>query len=174
MRRLFVFLLLLSPIAATDVIAQRGAITVICTECRDPHRYPADWANFAFNQIFGDEGWMNVKQADDFFIVNLKRDKVYVDVDFVMGGITVLGLDLPLWPKNMVMITLALPNGTIVRYIRSVFQSPLPVPAPDQPGDRTNTPSDENEGDEGIDDDDLSELPEPDDLPEIPEWCEEC
>ena len=134
MRNLMLFLLLALPLLADDARAQNGAINVVCAACRDPVEHPADYANFAFNQVFGETGWMTFEQADDFYVHNLDGDRVYVDIDFVMGGINLFGNTLPLWPENKVKITVALPNGTIVEFLRSVFMYPLPVPAPDGPG----------------------------------------
>ena len=136
MRKLSALLLFILPLIAEDVPAQSGGMVVMCAECRDPLKYPEDWANFAFNQVYGPGSWVSLDQADDFHIVNLQGDRVYVDIDFVMGGIRVLGNTLPLWPRNLLMVTLALPNGQIVQYLRSVFQHPLPVPAP--PGPNSN------------------------------------
>ena len=170
MHRLPMLLLLFTLLVSSDALAQSGAITVICTECRDPHRFPADWANHAFNQVFGEDGWMTQEQADDFFLVNLRGDRVYVDIDFVMTGINVLGQKLPLWPTNTVKITLALPNGTMLEFLRSVYQSPLPVPSPPGPSDSPGVGAES--GNDGVDDE-PSELPEIEEIPEI-EWCEEC
>ena len=130
MRNIIVLLLLLSPLAATDAAAQLGKLTILCAECRDPQKYPEDWANFAFNQVYGPNGWLDFDKADDFYIVNLKGDRVYADIDFVMAGVRIFGLVLPLWPKNMVLVTLALPNGQVIQFLRSVFVHSLPVPAP--------------------------------------------
>ena len=175
MRKLIVLLMLLSPLAVTDVSAQANAIEVYCGECRDPLRYPADWANFAFNQLIGDGAWMTWDQADDFFIRNPRGDRVYVDVDLVMGGFNLLGQRLPVWPRNIVKITLALPNGTIVEYLRSIFLHPLPVPSPPgpEPGPGENDPGDDDDSEDGVDD----EPPRAD--PELPglddgDWCVEC
>lgn len=131
MRKVFLALLLVVPFASEVALAQSNAIDIICADCRDPLKYPDDYANFAFNQIYGDHAWLTPAQADDFFIHNLKGDRVYVDVDFIMSGVKILGNTLPLWPTHTLKITLALPNGHIHTAIRSIFQTSLPVPSPD-------------------------------------------
>jgi hypothetical protein len=186
-------LLLFTAAALVDAAhAQSGAIRVICEDCRDPLEHPDDWANFAVNQIYGEEAWMDVEQADDFWIYNLDGDRVYVDVDFVMEGVRVLGNELPLWPANMLKLTLALPNGDILEMLRSVFMTPLPVPSTPEPDDGGTTGGDGESGEDGIDEPEPGEE-EPEEPPEIEivgttgiedpdsngdfpetEWCEEC
>jgi hypothetical protein len=191
------FLLLLAVVATAPVHAQSGAIHVICEDCRDPLAYPNDWANFAFNQIYGDDAWMDLDQADDFWVHNLDGDRVYVDVDFVMEGIKLLGNELPLWPANMVLITLALPDGQILEVLRSVFMTPLPVPAPSgpdmEPESTGSTDGGDDSGNDGVDDPDAGDEEEPWEQPEVDifgftgiedpdadgeftdtDWCEEC
>jgi hypothetical protein len=193
MHRLII-VLLLALLPATETAAQSGAIKVYCAACRDPLRYPDDWANFAFNQVYGDRAWMTFDQADDFYVFYSGGDRVYVDVDFVMHSFRFLGIDLPVWPRYLLSIELALPNGKVVRYLRSVFQHPLPVPSPAPP--RNNRGSSSRGGDEGgddgvddehFDDGEPIEWPEtdysgrvdivdPDEDGEFPgtDWCEEC
>ena len=190
MRKLNLLLLLVAIFAAELANAQSGAMKVVCDNCRDPLSYPDDWANFAFNQIYGDDAWMDFDQADDFWIYNLNGDRVYVDVDFVMDGVNVFGNELPLWPTNLVQITLALPNGQILEVLRSVFMTSLPVPAPSGPGEGSDNGHSGNDGVDDSDSADTDELPEPPeteiigttgiedpdangDFPE-PDWCEEC
>lgn len=192
--RKFCLLLVLVAAAFCEVAhAQSGAIRVVCVDCRDPLDHPEDWANFAVNQVYGRDAWMDFDQADDFWIFNLDGDRVYVDIDFVMKGLVVFGNEWPLWPTNMLKITLALPNGDMLEVLRSVFMTPLPVPATPEPDpdDKSDSGGDEYGGD-GVDDlepvdDEPVELPEfeivgttgiedPDengDFPE-PEWCQEC
>jgi hypothetical protein len=129
MRSFLSMLLLILTLAANVGLAQDNAMTIYCGECRHPNRNPDDYANHAFNQVYGPDAWMSFEQADDFFIVNSRGLKVYVDIDFIFLGIGVEGLRLPFWPENMLQITLALPNGNIVEMVRSIFLTPLPVPA---------------------------------------------
>ncbi len=129
MRSLLLICVLLSSLAADTCLAQANSINILCSECRDPHDYPDDFANFAFNQIYGPEAWLSCDQADDFFVSNLDNQRVYVDVDFVFLGVGVEGFLLPYWPTNILKITLALPNGDLISAFRSVFQTSLPVPA---------------------------------------------
>lgn len=195
MRKLIILLLLSAFVLSGSAFAQSGAIRIICEDCRDPHKYPDDWANFALNQIYGDEAWMDFDQADDFWIYNLEGDRVYVDVDYVMEGINAFGKEWPLWPTNMVQITLVLPSGPIIEVLRSIFMTPLPVPAPSGPGsgsDNSGSGSGES-GNDGVDEPEPGEDEEPQDPPDIEyegttgivdpepdgefpevEWCEEC
>ena len=129
MHKLLPALLLLSCLAAETCFAQENAITVECTECRDAQEYPDDIANFAFNQIYGPDSWMPFEVADDFFVTNLYEQSVYVDVDFQFLGVGFEGFRIPLWPTNILELTLALPDGTMMKIERSVFQTSLPVPA---------------------------------------------
>jgi hypothetical protein len=186
---------MLTVLAPGVAFSQSGATRIMCTECRNPLAYPDDWVNFAFNQVYGENAWLDFDQADDFFVVNLEGDRVYVDVDFVMAGINVFGYELPLWPANLLKITVALPNGFPYEAYRSVFLTPLPVPSPSGPqrNRRSNHPAGgEGSGSDGVDDpengyDDDFEFPEiehfgitgiedPGEDGEFaePEWCEEC
>ena len=195
MRKPATLLLLFSVLCAAAAHAQSGAINVVCEDCRDPLDHPDDWANFAFNQIYGEDAWMDFDQADDFWITNLDGDRVYVDVDYVMKGVNVFGNEVPLWPTNMLQITLVLPSGQVLEVLRSIFMTPLPVPAPSGPDadpDSGGTGGGES-GNDGVDEPEPGEEEDPTDPPEIeitgitgiedpdedgdfpePEWCEEC
>ena len=129
MRSLLLICVLLSSLAVDVCVAQANSINILCSECRDPHDYPDDFANFAFNQIYGPEAWLSFDQADDFFVTNLNNQRVYVDVDYVFLGVGVEGFRFPYWPTNILKITLALPNGDLISAFRSIFQTSLPVPA---------------------------------------------
>ena len=190
MHRLIIVLLLGLTLCAEPSFAQRGATDNYCEYCRDPHEHPNDYVNFAFNQIYGDNGWMDPDLADDFYIYNPDGFVVYVDVDFVMTSGEFLGLKLPLWPTYILQFTLALPNGSLYVTRRSVFHSEdLPVPVSGQSGQNDST---DTGGDDG-DDEDESDLDDEWDIPEIEntgttgiedpdedgnfsetEWCEEC
>jgi hypothetical protein len=189
MRKLITALLLITPLSYNIVFAQAGAIDVVCADCRDPYAYPDDYVNFAFNQVYGDRGWMSPRQADDFFIHNLAGDRIYVDVDFVMSGIRMFGNRLPIWPTNLLKITIALPNGRIYTAIRSVFQTSLPVPSPSGPGygdhDSNDEGEDEDEYETGIEEFEepeidsytgFTDIEDPDENGEFTDadWCEEC
>jgi len=196
MRKLLPVLLLLLPLAAEICVAQTSRLNIVCADCRDPHRYPDDFVNFAFNQLYGPEAWLSFEQADDFFITNLDRQTVYVDVDYVFLGVGIRGFRLPFWPRNLLHFTLALPNGTLYIARRSVFQTSLPVPSSDD-SEQSNTGSggggdegDDDYDDDYEDDDDAFEWEEPeyddyvgitsiedpgeDGSLEEPDWCEEC
>ena len=197
MRKPATLLLLFSVLCAAAAHAQSGAINVVCEDCRDPLDHPDDWANFAFNQIYGEDAWMDFDQADDFWITNLDGVRVYGDVDYVMKGVNVFGNEVPLWPTNMLQITLVLPSGQVLEVLRSIFMTPLPVPAPSGPDadpDSGGTGGGGGEsGNDGVDEPEPGEEEDPTDPPEIeitgitgiedpdedgdfpePEWCEEC
>jgi len=194
MRKLLPVLLLLLPLAADICVAQTNAVNIVCEDCRSPNQYPDDFVNFAFNQIYGPDAWLSFEQADDFFITNLENQKVYVDVDFVLLGIELQGLRLPFWPRYLVQITLALPDGEMYTALRSIFQTSLPVPSSDgnaqtDPGGGGDDDGEDDEDDDAYDDyDDEWEEPEYDDnvgvswiedpdedgFFEDPDWCEEC
>lgn len=175
MRKTCLLLLFAAAALADAAHAQSGAIRVMCEDCRDPLEHPDDWANFAVNQIYGEEAWMNVEQADDFWIYNLDGDRVYVDVDFVMEGVKVLGNDLPLWPAYMLKITLALPNGDMIETLRSVFVTPLPVPSTPEPDDSGTSGDGGDSGEDGVDELEPN-IGDPDLSGDFlqPEWCVEC
>ncbi len=198
MRKLLLVFVLMSPLAAELCMAQDGAIDIICTDCRDPERYPDDFVNFAFNQIYGPDAWLSWDQADDMFITNLDLQRVYVDADFVFFGIGIKGFELPLWPANVLQFTLALPSGRLYTALRSIFLTSLPVPATDDdvadnssPGDSSGSEDDDEEDEYDVSfDEDPDEWEEPDDDDYVgftliedpdeygdfddPEWCEEC
>lgn len=193
MRNLFFLLFFAVFFAGGEALAQLNAQEIFCQACRDPYDHPEDWANFAFNQVYGDQAWMDFDQADDFFLYNRTGDRVYVDVDYIMKGFRLFGQNLPLWPRNKLRIEVVLPNGKIRAYIRSIFMHPLPVPAPDndkRPGrNLRDTDGDQNdrEADDDFGDPDDYEHPDveregivdivdPDEDGEFPgtEWCEEC
>jgi hypothetical protein len=164
-----VFALLLVSAAVSDVaLAQANAEVVTCDTCRDPNLYPDDYVNFAFNQVYGEQGWMDFDQADDFFIENADGQRVYVDVDFVMRGMDIHGFVVPIWPENMLHITIALPNGLVYSAIRSIFQRPLPVPSSSEPGEEEPVRDNDNDNGEGVDDPEGE--PDDDPFPDEPEW----
>jgi len=191
MYKLVAVFLLISPLFSEISLAQLGATDNYCEQCRDPYENPDDYVNFAYGQIYGDNGWMDFDQADDFYVTNPDGFVVYVDVDFVMRGLELFGLILPMWPTNVIQISLALPNGDIYTTRRSVFYRTLPVPTSQDPapGDSGGTGNDG--GDEGVDDpedDDEEweppeierngrvEIEDPDENGDFSEtdWCEEC
>jgi hypothetical protein len=194
MRNLTTSLLLCLFLASSVAHAQANAEVVTCNQCRDPLKHPDDYVNFAFNQIYGDEGWMNPEQADDFYIENADGIRVYVDVDFVMHGFQFLGIDLPIWPDNLLQIRVALPNGLVIEAIRSVFMSPLPVPSTSGSGSEEPESAPVNEsGEDGVDEPEgpdpedpidpndiefvgTTSIQDPDEDGEFPDadWCEEC
>ncbi len=193
MRKLCLLILTVAVGLVGAAKAQSGAIRVLCEDCRDPIEHPEDYANFAVNQVYGEDAWMTAEQADDFWIYNLDGDRVYVDIDYLMEGIRVFGNEWPLWPTNMLKITLALPNGSIFEVLRSVFMTPLPVPSTPEPDpDGSGNSGGGESGNDGVDEPEPGEE-EPEDPPEIeivgtttiedpdingefPEtdWCEEC
>jgi len=191
MHKLVTILLLTLLVLADPSFAQLGATENYCERCRDPYEHPDDYVNFAYGQIYGDEGWMDFDQADDFYIRNPDGFVVYVDVDFIMDGFNLVGLSLPIWPSNLLQISLALPNGTMYTTRRSVFHRTLPVPTSQDPTPSNPAGGGDDGGNEGVDDpeddDEEWELPEierdgrvdiedPDENGEFSDtdWCEEC
>ena len=199
MRKLMLGLLAASPLVAGVCLAQANAINIYCETCRDPNEFPNDYANFAFNQIYGPDAWLSFEQADDFFITNAAGQKVYVDVDFVMMGFNFRGFHVPFWPRYVLRITLALPNGMLLAVFRSVFQTSLPVPAspdgpdpdttsgaagPDGSGDEEDEGQDDHSYEDEFDWDDVeidgyegsTWIEDPDEYGDFDdaEWCEEC
>lgn len=191
MHKLIAVLLLALSVLADTSFAQRGATENYCERCRNPYEHPDDYVNFAYGQVYGDDGWMNFDQADDFYITNPDGFLVYADVDFIMQGPALFGLRLPMWPTNVIQISLALPNGDIYTTRRSVFYRTLPVPTSQDPAPGDPGGTDNDGGDEGVDDpyddDEEWELPEierngiveiedPDENGDFPDtdWCEEC
>ena len=189
MHKLLPILLLLLPLAADICVAQTSPLNIVCADCRDANQYPDDFANFAFNQAYGPDAWLTFEQADDFYITNLDNQTVYVDIDFVFLGFGFEGLELPFWPTNLLQVTLALPNGNIYTVLRSIFLTPLPVPASDdgdvsgggggsEGEDEDDDNYDDNDGDEPEYDDyeGTTGIEDPDENGDFgdTEWCEEC
>jgi hypothetical protein len=114
-----------------------------------------------------------------------------------MTGISVFGAEIPLWPTNLLQITLALPDGQILEVLRSIFMTPLPVPSPSGPdpdpdGSGSGGGGGES-GNDGVDEPEPGDNEDPYEPPEIEyegttgivdpdsdgefpeaEWCEEC
>ncbi|MDH3351622.1 MAG: hypothetical protein OEM51_08745 [Gammaproteobacteria bacterium] len=202
MRKLLPFLLLIAALQTDICFAQANSMNILCADCRDPHQYPADFVNFAFNQLYGPDAWMAFELADDFYVTNLDNQTVYVDADFVFLGLGFRGFRVPFWPTNLLRFTLALPDGRIYMALRSVYQTSLPVPSSvdSEQGDAENNISssydDGNEGEAEDDydadhyDDDVWEwddldnddyegttwIEDPDEFDEFDDadWCEEC
>ena len=196
MYRLLLIVLFLSPLAADLCVAQTNAITILCEDCRDPHDYPDDYVNFAFNQIYGPDAWLSFDQADDFFVTNLEGQNVYVDADFISLGLGYKGFGVPFWPTNILQFTLALPDGTLITALRSIFQTSLPVPSsPDDPASTTDNTSlsgggdEDDEEDYGYEEEDYNwddlefdeyegytGIEDPDEFGNFDDddWCEEC
>ena len=197
MHKVLPILLLLLPLAADICVARPVPLNIVCAECRDPHQYPDDFVNFAFNQAYGRDAWLTYDQADDLFITNLDNQTVYVDIDFVFLGIGFEGFRFPLWPTYILQFTLAMPDGTLYTAYRSIYLTPLPVPSSDDdiPDDTNSTSSSDADGGEGEDDDyydddgydewdeqedddyvGFVEIEDPDEDGNFSdtEWCEEC
>jgi hypothetical protein len=198
MFRLLLVILLLSPLSADISLAQANAITIMCEDCRHPNEYPDDYVNFAFNQIYGPDAWLSFEQADDFFVTNLDGQNVYVDADFVSLGLGYKGFGLPFWPTNILQFTLALPDGTLITALRSIFQTSLPVPSsPDDDGGTTDDTASSGGGSGGDADDEYgdaeeesynwddlefeeyegyTDIEDPDEFGEFDDddWCQEC
>lgn len=153
MRKLLFGLLAACPFLSGVCLAQANAINIYCGACRDAHEFPDDFANFAFNQIYGPDGWLPPRLADDFFVTNATGQTVYVDADYVLAGFDFEGFRIPFWPRNLLQLTMALPNGRVLVVIRSVFQTSLPVPSSPDHGDNVESgiPGSQTDGGDAAD-----------------------
>lgn len=198
MRKLLPLLLVIAAFHMDICSAQSNSTNILCADCRDPHQYPADFVNFAFNQLYGPDAWMTFELADDFYVTNLDNQTVHIDADFVFLGLGFKGLRIPFWPTYILRFTLALPNGQLYTAHRSVFQTSLPVPSSldaEQSDAESNDSSSYDDGDEGDGEDDYYDadidewedaeyddyegttwIEDPDEDGDFDDadWCEEC
>lgn len=99
MKRCILILIALASAAAwsSSVMAQASYPIIVCEACRNPARFPTDYRNFAYNQVFGPDAWLNYDQADFFGIVNLSGQSVFVDVNMDIEFFTFdFGIPIPL------------------------------------------------------------------------------
>lgn len=73
--------LLLVALFGVGLSAQADLLEVKCLQCRDPHLHPADYGNFAFNQVFGAEGWVTGNDRGQMLITNLDDRWAVVELD---------------------------------------------------------------------------------------------
>jgi hypothetical protein len=116
--------------------AQGSGLNILCEACRDPERFPRDYRNFAYNQVFGPEGWMTYDQGDFFSVTNLRGDSVSIDMnlELLIIGIPLTELGLPFdlgFPVGLqVQIILIFENGDQISYMmdpRATRNRALPV-----------------------------------------------
>lgn len=94
---LIAVLFLVACTYVTPAQAQGSYPTTICESCRNPNFFPRDFRNFAYNSLFGPNGWMTYEQADFFRIVNLRGQSVLVDMNMDIDVFTLnLGVPIPL------------------------------------------------------------------------------
>ncbi len=111
---LIAVILLVACAYMTPAQAQRSYPVVDCKACRNPNIFPRDYRNFAYNALFGPEGWMTYEQADFFKIVNSQGQSVFVDMNMNLDVFTLtLGIPIPLpYPIAIqVQIILIYENG---------------------------------------------------------------
>jgi len=103
--------------------AQQSGMDIRCEACRNPTRFPRDYRNFAYNQVFGPNGWMTYEQGDFFTITNPHGHSVSVDMnlDLLIIGIPLTELGLPFdlgYPVGLqVQIILIFENGDQIPYM---------------------------------------------------------
>ena len=87
-----------------------------CNACRNPRFHPLDWANFAYNQVFGPSSWMNADQADSFWVENPAGHTLLVDMNLGLGTIDIplpgVVLKIPYPTDLIVQIILHLADGS--------------------------------------------------------------
>jgi hypothetical protein len=119
-------------IYAEPVRAQDDYLLIPCDACRDPYERPRDYRNFAYNSIFGPEGYLTYDEADFFRIENVEGQIVSVDINMDLDVFTLdLGIPIPLpFPIAIqVQIILIFENGDQKEYMLDPRAHPdgLPV-----------------------------------------------
>lgn len=98
--------MVISMLAASH--AQSADLTTVeCPQCRDVYRYPSDFGNHAYNQVFGSNPTLGFAEGDVMRVVAPNGQWAVVDLNFVFQEI---GLSV-----NLVVFTYAIsvPNGKI-------------------------------------------------------------
>ena len=113
--------IMISPFWGSPAQAQGSFPRLTCEKCRNPRRFPRDFRNFAYNQIFGPNGTMNYGDADFFQVKNLTGHSVFIDmnirVGFVMSDFGALPVPLPYPTIVRVQIILIYQNGDQRKYM---------------------------------------------------------
>jgi len=100
--------------------AQNVFPVVRCNECRNPHDFPRDYRNFAYNQLFAPDAWMSYSQGDFFQVVNPQGQYVFVDMNMDLDVFTLdLGIPIPLpFPVSVqIQVILIFENGDQKTYM---------------------------------------------------------
>lgn len=104
-----------APIAS----AQDDYMEITCDACRDPYDRPRDYRNFAYNLVFGPDGYLTYDQADFFRIKNSAEELVSVDINMDLEVFTLdFGIPIPLpFPIAIeIQIILIFENGDQKEY----------------------------------------------------------
>ncbi len=118
--------------------AQADLLEVKCLKCRDPQLHPKDYGNFAFNQVFGAEGWvtgsdrsrLKITNLDDrWAVVDLDHKLVYTPFTFSVGFITMDFVTL----SPEILIRVYADTGDFESYSTTVSGSDLIVGSPPEP-----------------------------------------
>ena len=113
---LFIMLMCLqAPVAS----AQDDYLVIPCDACRDPYSHPRDYRNFAYNLLFGPDGYLTYDQADFFRIINSDEQLISVDINMDLEVFTLdIGIPIPLpFPIAIeIQIILIFENGDQKEY----------------------------------------------------------
>lgn len=107
-------MLILTCALATPAKAQGSFPQLVCAKCRNPYSHPRDYRNFAYNQLFGPDGWMTYDEGDLFQVFSPAGESVFVDMNMDLDVFTLdLGIPIPLpFPIAVqVQIILIFENG---------------------------------------------------------------
>lgn len=111
-------------------------VEVLCSACRDPDEFPRDYGNTAYNQVFGQSGWMSLDQADKILITNLNNRWAVVDVNFVLVPLKTsvrfpfLSIEVMV-PTEEIALTVFTDTGHVERYRTMISGRDLIVGLPD-------------------------------------------
>lgn len=130
--------LLMLVLLSVGLSAQADLLEVKCLQCRDPQLHPKDYGNFAFNQVFGPEGWvtgsdrsrMKITNLDDrWAVVELDHKLNYTPFTFSVGFITMDFVTI----SPEILVRVYADTGALESYSTIVSGSDLiigPLPAP--------------------------------------------
>ena len=121
-RFLFVIAIIVAVLGgARPAVAQSTLPEVTCYECRSPYRFPRDFRNFAYNQVFGPNGTMSYEEADIFRVINPAGQGLVVDMnmDLVVLQLRLGDIPIPLpYPIGVdVQVILIFDNGDQISYM---------------------------------------------------------
>ncbi|HSG59544.1 MAG TPA: hypothetical protein VLA06_08440 [Woeseiaceae bacterium] len=155
----------------------------LCTACRDPADYPADFAAFAYNAYWGSDNWaFSSRLGIPFRVYNLEGQWVVVWFEDLF-------FDLPSLLPNTMEIRIRLETGEIITI--TVVQGGPDLPVGDdtaaEPAGCECDGEESEDAEDGIDDDFVDEyygwdewepegyveIIDPDENGDFPEWIEE-